>query len=494
MRSALAGRRMQWQLAMICLTGVLIAALSVFLISDAVRGAEQMIIGDATRAVEAAAAELAGQGSLRAAQESAWSDVPDELKDVSLRGVSQAVLRSYPGVEGGYWTGAVFLGYSFPTHLNPDQKTDVPVAELRDLEAAAQTARGAGKSTRVIRAATQAVVIAAVSAPGSGLTAWAMKRVTGLGDTYQQRRRWWLAALVLAALVSLAVTLAAAAGFARGVARIKSGLAALESDYQHRLPAESGELGDIAAAVNRMIEKREALEKELRREDRLRAMGRLVAALAHEVRNPLNGMRLTAQLLKRQAAQTSLDLRGLDAIISEVDRLDTLVGEFLAFGKDHPQNIAPLPLRGAIERALKLVSAQAARQGIQVSIEEGAGGARALFDEDRLTQVLLNLLLNAVDAQSGGGWVRVRTERGPGGTVEIRITDSGPPLEPAVQERLFEMFYSNKSGGAGLGLAVSRELMRHMGGELEYDAQQPHATFVVRVRAANHDQAPHPRS
>lgn len=472
---------MQWQLALICLTGVLIAVLSVFLISGAIRGATQIVIGEAIRAVDAAVSELAVQGAERAAQEREWAETASEFKDVSLRGLALAVLRSYPGVEGGFWTDGEFVGYAFPTHLNPEQKTSPPEADLGEIQAAVDAARSGADGRRVVTGPDQAAVISARHNAKLGMTAWAMKRVTGLGDRREQQRRWWLAALVSAALLSIAATLLTVAGFARGVRRITQGLALLEQDYHHRIPEAPGELGEIARAINRMIEKREALEKDLRREDRLRAMGRLVAAVAHEIRNPLNGMRLAAQLLKKQAAQGRIESVHLDSIITEVDRLENLVREFLAFDQNRPPELRSQPVRPCVERAAGLVAAQAERQGVAICVEEPQGPMEARIDASRLTQVLLNLLLNSLESLNGGGWVRIEILAGE--RASIRVTDSGPALPAEDQERLFEMFYSNKPGGAGLGLAVSRELMRQMKGDLEYDSQSPHASFVIRLMA-----------
>jgi len=109
-------RRLQLQLLFILLAAVLVAALSVLLISDAVQSAEGVVLADAARTLTAAASELDQQYQDRVSADSAWLSLPVAAQDTSLRGVSQAVLRSYPGVEGGYHDGAHFLGYSYPTH------------------------------------------------------------------------------------------------------------------------------------------------------------------------------------------------------------------------------------------------------------------------------------------------------------------------------------------------------------------------------------------
>jgi hypothetical protein len=109
-------RRLQLQLLFILLAAVLVAALSVLLISDAIQSAEGVVLADADRTLTAAASELDQQYQDRVTADSAGMTLPVPAQDTSLRGVSQAVLRSYPGVEGGYYGGARFLGYSYPTH------------------------------------------------------------------------------------------------------------------------------------------------------------------------------------------------------------------------------------------------------------------------------------------------------------------------------------------------------------------------------------------
>lgn len=476
---------MQWQLGLTCVTGVLIAALSWFLISDAVRGAESVLLADASRAVAAAVDELTGQSSERAAIESDWAALAPELKDVSLRGVSNAVLRSYPGVEGGYWTPTGFLGYSFPTHVNPDRKTDVPSAESAEIVAAAQEADRTRRYTeRVLRGAGEAVVIGARGDRNATTVAWAMKRVTGFGASALQERRWWLVGLVSTALLSLLASLVTAVGLARGVARIKGGLARLEHDFQHQIPETSGELGDIARSINRMVAIRRTLEAELRREDRLRAMGRLVSAVAHEVRNPLNGIKLASQLLKRQIATGQPDPNQADLIVEEVDRLESLVRELLVFDRNQPLKLEPQPIRPAVDRALKLIAAQATRQGIEITVSELTPYISALFDSAHFRQVLLNLLLNSLESLGTGGWVCIEIYAN--GQAEVRVTDSGAALGPEQRDHLFEMFHSDKPNGVGLGLAVSRELARRMGGDLIYDTEQTHASFLIRLPVPSH--------
>ena len=147
-------RRLQLQLLFILLAAVLVASLSVLLISDAVESAEGVVLADAGRTLTAAVSELDQQYQDRVTADSVWQTLPVPAKDTSLRGVSQAVLRSYPGVEGGYYDGAHFLGYSYPTHDTGGNKTDVPAAELDDILATISQSRGSGTAQRTLTAST----------------------------------------------------------------------------------------------------------------------------------------------------------------------------------------------------------------------------------------------------------------------------------------------------------------------------------------------------
>ncbi len=127
-------RRLQLQLLLILFAGVAVAALSVLLIWDSVHNAERVVISDMGDQLNSAVTELARQYAYRADSDSTWQSLPLASKDVSLRGVTQAVLRSYPGVEGGFFSNEEFVGYAFPTHDNPAAKTDVPAAERSVIE------------------------------------------------------------------------------------------------------------------------------------------------------------------------------------------------------------------------------------------------------------------------------------------------------------------------------------------------------------------------
>jgi len=471
-------RRLQLQLLLILLAAVSVASLSILLILDSIRNAEQSVIADMSKQLSAALSQLGRQYSERAPADITTRTAPLATENGSLRAISQAVLHSYPGVEGGYFLRGEFLGYAFPTHDNPSAKTDVPEAERSAIQEVANLAARSGKGEQLLHGGNELVLIQATALPRQDAVAWAMQRRSR--EPASLWRRTLLFALVMAALLSVGGTLQMGIALRRGIARIQDGLGTLEKDFGYSLEEGKDELGEISRSINRMASVRRKLEDELRREDRLRAIGRTVAGLAHEIRNPLNGIRLSMQLLEQRLKRGSIEPENLRSVIAEVDRMDALLGDLLAFREKKQPNVARQNLLPLVERCVHLVQPQAGPGKIHTEAEDVSLCAR--IDPQRFTQALMNLLLNAVEATQQQGEVAVSLRR-KDGSVAIEVRDSGAGLSREQQQHLFEAFYTTKPDGTGLGLAVSRELVTEMGGTLTYRNGSPGATFVIELPA-----------
>ncbi len=219
---------------------------------------------------------------------------------------------------------------------------------------------------RVIRGRTDLLVLGAVPSQNRITVVWAIKRLVGRGAPGAGNRELLLSILVIAALVSIAGTLATGLSLARGVAQIKGGLAALEQDFEFRLPERADELGGISQSINRMATVRRKLENELRREDRLRAVGRLAAGLAHEIRNPLNSIRLTVQLLERRLESNSIRSEDLRTVRNEVDRLSTLLNDLLDLQRSRQPRQELQSVGPVLQRCISLMERQAEIQNTRV--------------------------------------------------------------------------------------------------------------------------------
>jgi signal transduction histidine kinase len=248
------------------------------------------------------------------------------------------------------------------------------------------------------------------------------------------------------------------------------------------LPVRHDELGEISAAINEMARNRRRLEAEVRREDRARTVGRMIGRIAHEMRNPLNSMRLSLQMLAQRQEHKRLQPGDFRMAIDEVDRMNRLLSGLLAFQQPRPPKIEPCAIVPTLEACAQVVTPQALKQGVAVVVE-GDRGQTALFDKEYLRQIMVNLILNAVEVSSNGERVDIRSTVSNDG-VSIEVSDHGPGLTAEQQEHIFEPFYTTKSVGHGLGLAVSRELAQSMGGTLCFRPEAaPGATFVLQLRS-----------
>ncbi len=316
------------------------------------------------------------------------------------------------------------------------------------------------------------VVVVSTAPTSSGELAWAAIFVRsdppgGVG--------WRASAIVLAVgtLVLAMVVVGALASLRSGASQLERGIGRLERDL--RAPIDephATELAAIARAVSAMArhladardtEKR--LSGELAHAQRLSALGRVVAGVAHEVRNPLAGLKLRLDLMKRDPALGATARGDVDTCLEEVERLDRVVRSLLTVGRREPRPLASTALAAPIDLRLAGCLASAEEREVTLARE---GEATAQADPDALGQIVENLVRNAIEASPSGGAVRVSIGR-EGDRVFVDVLDEGPGIPKAHVAELFEPFFTTKPEGTGLGLWMSRALAEAMGGTLRYD-------------------------
>jgi signal transduction histidine kinase len=235
----------------------------------------------------------------------------------------------------------------------------------------------------------------------------------------------------------------------------------------------------LAAFIVRAAGASTRLERRLSRAENLAAMGRLTATLAHEIKNPLAIIRGSAERLRASDPEAR---RMAGFVIEEADRLSKTVARYLQFarggaadGGEHGDAIA------ALDSTLDLLEGEFRAR--QVSLERSRGAADSVtvrLDPESLKQVYLNLLLNALEAMPAGGRLGVG-DRVVDGRIEITITDEGPGIAPEVLRRIGDPFFTTKAQGSGLGLFLTRRLVRSSGGDLEIDSEAGRGT-TCRVK------------
>lgn len=250
----------------------------------------------------------------------------------------------------------------------------------------------------------------------------------------------------------------------------------------------------------------------MKERDRLAALGSMAAGLAHEVKNPLGAIKGAAQLLEELgvgAADGDPQTKEfLGIILEETDRLNRVVGSFLDYARPHAGNPVPVDVNGAVRRTVQILSSQQA-EGVDVKLELSDPLPRARIDPEKLRQVLLNLVHNAIHAMDGHGRVTVGTThrratrawasapnsersgslRGDDGgaeVVEISVHDTGPGISQKVLKNLFVPFFTTKEKGTGLGLAISQSIVQNAGGSIYVQSQTGMGTkFVISLPAAD---------
>jgi len=242
---------------------------------------------------------------------------------------------------------------------------------------------------------------------------------------------------------------------------------------------------DLVRRVEQVVQKLHQREREVRRAERLAALGQLAAGVAHEVRNPLAAVILLVEASRRDPAAGGLTDEDLDLIEQELHRIERSLCGFLDYARPpRPQRTA-CDLGDIVRDAVALTRARAVQQRAVVSLDLPSDPVPLDADPEQLRQVVLNLCLNALDAMPGGGELSVAVTRPDHLSAELMVSDRGPGISADVLPRLFEPFASGKETGLGLGLVVSKRIVEEHGGTIG-GANRPGggAVFAVRLPVA----------
>lgn len=221
------------------------------------------------------------------------------------------------------------------------------------------------------------------------------------------------------------------------------------------------------ATAGRDAEERVDLERRLRESEKLAAVGNLAAGLAHEIAAPLNVISGRAELVLRRPEDAPARERHLRIIVLQIGRITTIVRNLLDFARRREPRIQRVELADALNGVAEFLESELDRAGVELARDDGPG-IWVCADPDLLHQVLVNLVLNAVQAMEGQGGTRrvyLRSGSAPAGAW-VEVEDTGPGIAPDVLGRLFEPFYTTKPRGTGLGLGVSRTIVEQHGGQL----------------------------
>ncbi|MFP3980919.1 MAG: two-component system sensor histidine kinase NtrB [Desulfobacterales bacterium] len=226
-----------------------------------------------------------------------------------------------------------------------------------------------------------------------------------------------------------------------------------------------------------------AMEDQMKRMERLAAVGEMAAGLAHEIKNPLASLTGSIQMMQDQLDYDPEQERLMQIVMREADRLSTLVTDFLRFAKPGPGNAEVIRLDDVVSEVVGLFASDPRYQSeIEVKTDLAAG-LHVKFDPEHLRQVLWNLLYNAAEALEDRGEIEVKVYPGRKPHACISITDNGPGMDEQTLSSVFDPFFSTKSGGTGLGLSIVQQVVGAHGGLVDIDSTPGRGTTVtIRLR------------
>lgn len=407
-------------------------------------------------------------------------------------------LRDQLGVEGGLWVhGRGIVSYAFPTYDGSGIKRDVPAAERERIEAIAERALSSQAALTDTRPGLrEAVVLHACPARLGGHAGWTLTRVSTVGGESLDRLVMALALLLAFVVLSgswLGWTLTRWTG---GLQQVVDGLKRAGAQPGEELkigPTGLADLDRVGEALNGYSLRLQQAQAEasrllgdLAQSQRLAALGRMSAGLAHEIRNPLGAVRLKAEnaLAARDDVALERGRSALQAVLVQTERVEALVASLLALTQPFRVERQALLINSWLNERCQLHAETAQRLQVALVFEPSPSlddaGAVAVIDPAQVGRALDNLILNALSHTPPGGRVVASSARSETGALCIGVQDDGPGVLPEVREHLFEPFSTGRAGGTGLGLALVREIVQAHKGSVKHEAVQPHgARFTM---------------
>jgi len=264
---------------------------------------------------------------------------------------------------------------------------------------------------------------------------------------------------------------------------------------------QKDELGLLAKSFNNMVGSLEKTKRELEeyhtaqieKAAKLASLGEVASGIAHEIKNPLTGISCAIQVLYSELSDDDIKKALITEVLNQIKRLDGTVKDLLVFAKPKPPYLVSSKIYDVVEKAMFLVNNEAKKQNITIETDINRDIPEIMMDPDQMQQVLLNLMINAVQAMPEGGKLSVSAsvkdykEVRSGITaalsadkaVEVKIQDSGEGISPEDMEHIFEPFFTKKSKGTGLGLSISRKIIRGHGGEIICESNKGKGTLFV---------------
>ncbi|MCL2723943.1 MAG: HAMP domain-containing histidine kinase [Polyangiaceae bacterium] len=328
------------------------------------------------------------------------------------------------------------------------------------------------------------------------LTEHVDRAMVDLSSATRARERRAILQLALLAALTLAVGIGVAVHTRRILGPLERvterAQAVARGDLTPKPVTESDdEIGQLAAAFERMVSAVGRAQSRAVANERLAAIGKMAAHVTHEIRNPLSSIGLNIELLEEELGASNVAAEAkalLGSITREVQRLEHLSEEYLRVARLPQPRMEADDLASAIREIVAFAKPEMERAGLEIALEIGVVVPPALFDEGQIRQALLNVLRNAREAMPDGGRVDVSVNA-EGMSVVARVEDRGSGIPDDVRSRIFDPFFSTKGEGTGLGLAITRQIVEAHGGSISCEPRDGGGTsfrILLPISSARH--------
>lgn len=238
------------------------------------------------------------------------------------------------------------------------------------------------------------------------------------------------------------------------------------------------EIGELTAAFNQMTRKLRQSQQELVKAERLATAGRMAAAFAHDIRNPLSSIKMMVQLLRKRVQPGEENQKYIRSITEEIDRLNDIVKNIMDFARPMKLNLQKDDINYVLLEVLNFMEAKLIHHKITLVKNLSKDLPLIMLDADKLKQVFMNVIFNAIQSMSSGGELTIATKQR-GSTILVEISDTGVGIPPENLSRLFEPFFTTKAEGTGLGLTNARQILQQHGGDIEVQSKVGVGTTVI---------------
>jgi len=385
-----------------------------------------------------------------------------KILNQELRTYTNDVARAYPGIGVGYYCRELDAIITYGPSDIFDDKVGLPISANHEGRIVMTDGIPRVQEGELVRGQIMNAMSPVIRNNMIIGYVWANELTENIETQVRAITRhiyWAMAVSLLVGIIAIVLLLN---HLMNDIKRIKTGLTNIKEDLSYKIIPPSGEIGEIATAINDMahsLGERKLLEEQVQRADRLAVIGEMAAGLAHEIRNPLMAIKGFSQL-QNEDITLSERKEYNDIIIHEVERMNHLIEELLGFSRPTLDLVTHVNINEVLKNTLILAEIRAHGTEVEFEHELASFLPEVMANEEQLRQVFLNILINAMQAMERKGKITISSSYDAvSAKVRVSFTDTGPGIEPENIKKLFDPFFTTKASGTGLGLAVANHLM-----------------------------------